>query len=214
MLETLYCDEHMFGFNPRPDPLGRALMAAQRAVEATPTSNLACQALAQALFFRREFASFRPLAERTIALNPMDGATVAFMGALIACSGDWDRGCAVTEDAMRLNPHFPGWYRLASVFNAYRQGDYRASVEGALRINIPGYFWTFVMSAAAFGQLGDLPAAEKAFENCFRRGRTLPPRLAKNSADGLTRNWSSTYSRVCAKQACPSEPEGQNDRAR
>ncbi|HVT45400.1 MAG TPA: protein kinase, partial [Thermoanaerobaculia bacterium] len=162
MLETLYCDEYMFGFNLRPDPLGRALAAAQRAVEAAPTSNLACQALAQALFFRHEFAAFRPLAERTIALNPMDGATVAFMGILIACSGDWDRGCKVAEDAMQLNPHFAGWYRLASLFNAYRQHDYRAAVESSLRINIPGYFWTLVMSAAAYGQLGEIAAAQRA----------------------------------------------------
>src|SRR4030095_3453967 len=39
MLETLYADEHMFGFNVKPDPLGRALAAAQRAVELAPASN-------------------------------------------------------------------------------------------------------------------------------------------------------------------------------
>lgn len=164
MLETLYCDEYMFGFNVRPDPLGRALAAAQRAVELAPSSNLACQALAQALFFRKELSAFRPLAERTIALNPMDGATVAFMGLLIACSGDWEKGCAVTESAMQLNPHFPGWYRFASIFNAYRQKDYRAVVDGTLRINIPGYFWTLVMAAAAYGQLGETAAAQKALK--------------------------------------------------
>jgi TolB-like protein len=162
MLETLYCDEHMFGFNVRPDPLGRALAAARRAVEVAPTSNLASQALAQALFFRREFSAFRPLAERTIALNPMDGATVAFMGILIACSGEWDRGRAVADDAMRLNPHFPCWYRLASLFDSYRQRDYRGTVDVSQRMNIPGYFWTLVMSAAANGQLGESAAARKA----------------------------------------------------
>jgi TolB-like protein len=162
MLETLYCDEYMFGFNPRPDPLGRALAAAQRAVRVAPTSNLASQALAQALFFRRELSAFRPLAERTIALNRMDGATVAFIGILIACSGEWDRGCAVAEEAMQLNPHFPGWYRLASLFNSYRQRDYGAAVDISLRINIPGYFWTCVMSAAAHGQAGEMAAAHRA----------------------------------------------------
>ncbi len=70
MLATLYSDEYMFGFNVRPDPLGRALAAAQRAVEIAPASALASQALAQSLFFRRERQAFRPVAERTIALNP------------------------------------------------------------------------------------------------------------------------------------------------
>ena len=162
MLETLYADEYMFGFNVKPDSLGRALAAAQRAVALAPSSNLASQALAQAYFFRRDLTSFRAAAERTIALNPMDGATLNVMGLFLACSGDWARGCAVAESAMQLNPHFPGWYRLASIFNAYHERNYHAALEGALRVNIPGYFWTLVMSAAAHGQLGNREAAAKA----------------------------------------------------
>ena len=197
MLETLYCDEYMFGFNVRPDPLGRAVAAAQRAVELAPTSNLASQALTQALFFRRELSAFRPVAERTIALNPMDGATVAFMGLLIACSGDWAKGCAVTESAMQLNPHFPGWYRFTSIFNAYRQKDYRGTVEGTLRVNIPGYFWTLVMSAAAHGQLGETTAAQDSLRELLKSkpdfaltardelGRWFDPELVEHLVDGL-----------------------------
>jgi len=197
MLETLYCDEYMFGFNVRPDPLGRAVAAAQRAVELAPTSNLASQALTQALFFRRELSAFRPVAERTIALNPMDGATVASMGLLIACSGDWEKGCAVTESAMQLNPHFPGWYRFTSIFNAYRQKDYRGTVEGTLRVNIPGYFWTLVMSAAAYGQLGETTAAQYSLRELLKSkpdfaltardelGRWFDRELVEHLVDGL-----------------------------
>ena len=165
MLETLYADEYMFGFNVKPDPLGRALAAAQRAVELAPSSNLASQALAQAYFFRRDLISFRGAAERTIALNPMDGATVNVMGLFIACSGDWARGCAVAESAMQLNPHFPGWYRLASIFNAYQERNYHAALEETFQVNIPGYFWTLVMTAAAHGQLGNREAAGKALRD-------------------------------------------------
>ena len=164
MLETLYADEYMFGFNVKPDPLGRALSAAQRAFELAPSSNLASQALAQAYFFRRDLISFRAAAERTIALNPMDGATVNVMGLFIACSGDWSRGCEVAESAMQLNPRFPGWYRLASIFNAYHERDYHAALNETMRVNIPGYFWTLVMSAAAHGQLGNREAAEQALK--------------------------------------------------
>jgi tetratricopeptide (TPR) repeat protein len=162
MLATLYTDEHMFGFNVRPDPLGRAQAAARRAVELSRSSALASQALAQSLFFRGELETCRPVAERTIALNPMDGAISAFMGILLALSGDWERGCAAADAAMKLNPHFPGWYWLAPLFHAYHKGDYRAAAGFAMRVNIPGYFWVPAMTAAAFGQLGDLEAARKA----------------------------------------------------
>ena len=162
MLATLYSDEDWFGFNPRPDPLGRAAAAATRAVELAPASALASQALAQSLFMRREWQAFRPVAERTIALNPMDGAIVAIMGILLACTGEWERGCAVADSAMKLHPNFPGWYWLARVFDAYRTRDYRAAVDAALRIQMPEYFWTYIALAAAYGQLGEMKAAQKA----------------------------------------------------
>jgi adenylate cyclase len=197
MLATLYSDEDWFGFNQRPDPLGRALAAAQRAVELAPTSALASQAIAQSLFMRHEWQAFRPVAERTIALNPMDGAIVAIMGILLACSGDWERGCAVADKAMRLNPNFPGWYRLAGIFNAYRTHDYRAAIDIALRVQMPGYFWVPVTCAAAFGQLADQQAAQKAlrellaarpdFASTARQEleKWLEPALAEHFLDGL-----------------------------
>ena len=161
MLATVYTDEHMFGFNVRPDPLGRAQAAARRAVELSPSSALASQALAQSLFFRKELQACRPVAERTITLNPMDGAIRAFMGILLALCGDWERGCAAADAAMTLNPHFPGWYWLAPLFHAHHKGDYRGAVSLAARINIPGYFWVPLTVAAALGRLGDLAAARR-----------------------------------------------------
>ena len=107
MLARVYTNEHMHGFNPRPDPLGRALEAARRAVAAAPSNHLAHGHLAEAHFFRREYGAFRNAAERAIALNAMDGDTVANMGILIAYTGDWDHGCALAEQAMQLNPHHP-----------------------------------------------------------------------------------------------------------
>ena len=197
MLATVYTDEHMFGFNAKPDPLGRAQVAARRAVELSPSSALASQALAQSLFFRRELHACRPVADRTIALNPMDGAISAFMGLLLALCGDWERGCAAAEAARQLNPHFPGWYWLAPLFHAYHKGDYRAAADFALRVNIPGYFWVPATTAAAFGQLGDLGAARKAVRELLairpdlgttareEFSKWFQPDLLENYLDGL-----------------------------
>ena len=53
LLSMLYQDEHRHGFNPRPDPLDRALTAARRAVDLGPSNHFAHFALASTLFFRR-----------------------------------------------------------------------------------------------------------------------------------------------------------------
>ena len=50
MLAHLLAQDYAQGFNVQPDPLRRALTAAQRAVEAAPSNHLAHYALAQALF--------------------------------------------------------------------------------------------------------------------------------------------------------------------
>jgi tetratricopeptide (TPR) repeat protein len=148
---------------PRPaDSLARALAAAQRAIDAGPSNPLAHLALASALFFRREIVAFRSAAERTIALNPMDSSTTAYLGILMLHEGDWERACALVERARELNPNHPGWYWFAPYWDAYRKRDYRAALEVALKINIPGDFYVPAVIAAAYGQLGEIEKARAA----------------------------------------------------
>jgi hypothetical protein len=79
MLSWLYREEYTHGFNLQPDPLGRALAAARRALDVAPSNHLAHAALASALFFHGEFGAFRTAAERSLALNSMDGLTGAYI---------------------------------------------------------------------------------------------------------------------------------------
>ena len=108
MLSGLYAEEYGMEYNVLPDSVGRALQAAQRAVDAAPLNALAHQALARALFFRKDFQAFRTSAELAIELNPMSASTLCAMGTLIAYVGDWEHGCALVERAMQLLPRHPG----------------------------------------------------------------------------------------------------------
>lgn len=162
MLSMLYREENNHGFNVRSDPVGRALAAARRAVDTAPSNHLAHHALASVLFFRREIQAFRSAAQRAIELNPMDGFTIGYMGFLLSYSGDWDRGCALMEQARNLNPNHPGWYWFPPFFNAYRKGDYRAALEFALKVNMPGFWRNELALAATYGQLGELELARNA----------------------------------------------------
>ena len=143
------------GSIPKPDSLGRALAAARRAVEIAPSNHLAYHALATAHFLRREFPAFRSAADRAIELNPMDGFTMAYLGSLFAYSGDWERGCAMQKQARDLNPRHPSWYWFSDCFDAYRRGDYRAALDIARKIQMPGFWRLNLALAAAHGQLGE-----------------------------------------------------------
>ncbi len=185
MLSWLYREEYTHGFNLQPDPLGRALAAARRALDVAPSNHLAHAALASALFFHREFGAFRTAAERSLALNSMDGLTGAYLGFQIAYSGDWDRGCALAKRAIELNPNHPGWYWFPLFFNAYRQHDYRRALEIALKVNMPAFWRTHFALAGAYGQLGEKESARNAVQDLL----TIRPDFAVVARDELRKWW-------------------------
>ena len=172
MLSMLYGEEHRFGFNAAPDPLGRALQAARRAVAAAPSSHYAHLAMAQALFFRKEFDAFRNAAERAIALNPMDGSSMEYLGHLLAFAGDWERGCELAEKARHLNPHHPAWYWALPFLDAYRKADYVTARTFILKAEHAGaVLLSSRCSRPCCGQLGEREAADE----CVRDVLALKP---------------------------------------
>jgi TolB-like protein len=185
MLSLLYKEEYAHGFNVRPDPLGRAFAAAHHAIEVDPSNHLGYHALASVLYFRHEVKAFRGAAEQAMACNPMDGFTIAYLGFLVAYSGEWERGCALVERARSLNPHHPGWYWFAHLFDAYRKRDYRGAVEIGLKINMPRFWRTNVALAAAYGQLGERDAARNAVQALV----TSRPEFALVAREELAKWW-------------------------
>jgi adenylate cyclase len=168
MLSMLNTTEYEMGFNPKPEPLERALQAARRAVELDSAGHRGYQALAIVLFCRKEIQAFRSAAEKAIALNPMDGCNIALLGAYIAYAGEWERGCSLVDQALRLNPNHPGWYWFPLVFNSYRKRDYQGALNFALKINLPGFHSTHMALAAVYGQLGQHDEAAKAVQELLK----------------------------------------------
>jgi tetratricopeptide (TPR) repeat protein len=197
MLSLMYANEYGHWDNAGPDSLGRALRAARTAVEAAPLNSLPYYALAQALFFQREIPAFRVAAERAVSLNPMDGATAAFMGLLIAYAGDWERGCALSDRGSQLNPNHPGWYRYTAWHDAYRKKDYRKALDIALRLNAPQNYYTHAVLAICYAQLDRMEEARKALRDMLAlkpnyaevarelHGRWIDPDLVEQLMDGL-----------------------------
>ena len=185
MLSILYVDEYKTGFNVRPDSLDRGLAAARRAVELAPANHYAPGCLASAQFFRKERQAFRISAERSLALNPLHGGNVAYLGMLLAFSGDWERGCALTQHAMEMNTHHLPWFWFASFFNAYRKGDYPLALSIALKINFRGIWGTNVALAAAHAQVGELEASRAAVRDLL----ALRPDFAKVAREELAKWW-------------------------
>jgi TolB-like protein/Tfp pilus assembly protein PilF len=184
-LANLYVAEHCLFYNPLPDSLGRGLRAARRAVEIDRTNQRGWVILANVFFFQRDAAGFQEAADKVLALNPRNSNALAWMGAFTTHKGDYDRGHALMERAIALNPVHPGWYHFV-LFNRYfARGEFEEALRAARRVNVPGFMWMHLAIAGAAGQLG-LVAEGNAAVTAME---ALAPPLAdeKNLRELLTR---------------------------
>lgn len=189
MLAWLCVQDYAQGFQLQAGTLTRGLAAAQQAVEAAPSNHMAYFSLAQALFFLKESQRFRNAAERAVALNPMDGNSIAFMGELLTYAGDFERGLALAARAKQLNPHHPGWYWYTEFYDAYRRRDYRNALAFVLKANLPGHWGFHAAIAAACGQIGELEAAAKAARDLLE----LRPDFTARARDEIQKWWDCEY---------------------
>ena len=120
----------------------------------------------------------------------MDGATAAFMGLLIAYSGDWERGCELADRALELNPNLPGMYYYTAWHDAYGKKDYRRALELALKLNTPDSFYQHAVLAMCYAQLGEMDAAHKSLQDMLaikarlRQGRAEAAREVDSAGSG------------------------------
>ena len=168
MLGVMLVQDFAQGYNLRADSLRLAEEAARKAVELEPSNHWGWASLARVHFFQREPQSFRNAVERSVALNTMDGDSHASLGEMLTFSGEADRGLELVERAKQLNPNHPGWYWYANFYQAYKQHDYRAALNFALKVNLPGHWAEPLFTAAARGQLGEGELAAKAIGDLLR----------------------------------------------
>jgi len=136
-------------------------------------------------FLKFQRSLFLDEAEQCLQLNPNNAHFIAVVSLHVAMVGEWDRAMKLMGQAMRLNPHHPGWYHIVAFMNYYRQGEYDLALIEARRFNTPDFFWDPLIRAAVLGQLDRRAEAEKAVDELLAlmpdfnlRGQTLIRRLA------------------------------------
>ena len=107
-LSAIYTDSlsegHRLSDEDDLDLLSLVLEAARNAVDAAPDSADAHKALAEAYFFNGEHESFMSEATEVLRLNPNDAGSIGRMGMMMAFSGKWEEGVALTKKARAFNP--------------------------------------------------------------------------------------------------------------
>jgi len=162
LLANVYLGEHRFDMNKRPNPVGRALTHALAATRLDPENAYARCWLAIVHFFQNENDKFEAEASLAVQLNPNDPETLADIGHYLSFLGEFERGVALTRRAQQLNPLHPGWYYFSFARLHYHQRDYHAVISDMERAGLPDFYWSYLLRAAAHGQLGHAAEAKAA----------------------------------------------------
>jgi TolB-like protein len=160
LLANVYLGEHRFEMNPRPNPIGRALVHALAATRLDPQNAYARCWLAIVHFFRGENERFETEAQLALSLNPNDPETLADVGHYYAFMGQFERGAELSRRAQQLNPLHPGWYHFSFARLHYSQKNYDQTITDVEKIGLPHFYWTHMLTAAAKGQLEHADAAD------------------------------------------------------
>lgn len=144
--------------------LDRAELLVRRALALKPNHPHARWVLGYVSFFRGNAETCARECEAALELNPNHANLVGGVGYMLAMVDEWERGLFLTQRAIRLNPHYPGWYHFVFSFEHYRHRKYEAALEEALRFNSPGFFMDPLVRTAVFGQLGRKTDAHAALQ--------------------------------------------------
>lgn len=176
LLGRLYGHNIAFEYPEVETPLDKALAFAHRGVLLNPADQRARAILAFVRMLANDIPAARAEAERALALNPGSLFFMDNIGYLLTLLGEWERGPALIERAMKRNPyyhtvvHFPLW------LNWFRQEEYEQAYLETLNFRMTGNFWEPLAQAATLGQLGRHEEGKRAAEALLRLKPEFPSR--------------------------------------
>ena len=161
LLSDLHGGPYWLGFVDDNSGLERAEILARRALALNPNSQEAHFAMAEVHYLRLRQAACLLELERTLELNPNNARVLANSALFLTGLGQGERGLAIIQKAMRLNPHHPGWYHFIPFSYHFYQGDYESALFAANGFNTPEFFWDPLIRTAVLGQLDRQAEAKK-----------------------------------------------------
>ena len=143
-----------------PGALEQATAYLERATEKMGEQEGIHRLMAKISEARGEFDKALTHAERALDLNPNDGDLLATYAQMLTAAGRASEARRWIDDAMRRNPHYPGWYASALSYIQYLGKDYAGAVTTLNRIGKLA-IWDRRALAASYGQLGRQGEARK-----------------------------------------------------
>lgn len=180
MLARLYVTNYgleLFDVDTPPD---EAVAFAEKGVRLDPANQRVRGIMSYVLLFKNDLPSGLEEAERAFSLNPNSLIMMADLGYLLTLLGDWERGPALIQKAIKNNPYYNVIVHYALWVDCIRRGDDEKACAETLHFRTPLLFWDPLMKAATMGLLERIDEGKQAVEDLLKlkpdftnRGRAL-----------------------------------------
>jgi TolB-like protein/class 3 adenylate cyclase len=157
---THYIEFRAQWVNTGPEALDKAAAILEQASDRQVPGDKVHRLLAKISQARGEYDKAVSHNVRALELNPNDGDLLAAQAQMLTSAGQLDEARRWIDDAMRRNPHYPGWYASTLSAIQYLQKDYEgalATLNKADQLAI----WDRRYLAASYAQLGRQEEAQK-----------------------------------------------------
>ncbi len=155
-------------------PLDTALASALKGLRLMPYDQRAHGIVAFIHLLRNDLKAGRVEAERALELGPDTLFILDGLGYMLTLMGEWERGRALIEKVIRLNPFYSNYVHYALWLDWIRQGDYDRAFQETMKLNRPADFWDHLTKAATFGLLGRIGEGRRSVTELLERKPDFP----------------------------------------
>jgi adenylate cyclase len=176
MLGRLYTTNYILEIFDLKTPLEEAVAFAERGVQLDPANQRARTVLAFVRLASNEIPAALAELERALALNPNSLFFMDNIGYLFTLLGEWERGPALINKAIKLNPFYRNFVHYGLWLDWFRQEEYEKAHLETLNFRRPAVFWDPLAKGATFGKLGRYEEGKRAVENLLKLKPDFPSR--------------------------------------
>ncbi len=128
----------MFHYSSRENSVILALRYARKALNINPDSQHGYISLAMAHIFMDKRQGSLDALQCARKLNPNASGQTGIIGCLMISAGEYDKGLALLEESMEMNPFFPPIFYLFTSLYHFKQGEYRKALQEIEKTDMSG----------------------------------------------------------------------------
>jgi tetratricopeptide (TPR) repeat protein len=107
------------------------------------------------LYFHGDIEAALRVGEQALRVNPNDTELIGEYGYRLALSGNWERGCALMNEARERNPGPLSYYESGLALCSYFRGDYREAAMWIKKRPTPENPNYHLIAAVIYGEGGE-----------------------------------------------------------